>query len=366
MQILENKKKKILRSPYYNYVFDKETGFFARWGKSKDDDPEYSPFGPEIADIEISSATPEDIKLKTENMLVTEGGCSGRGCRNFCYKQNIGDKTVHMSLETFKQIMDKMPRSIVQIAFGVCDLNSHPEIWEILEETRNRGIIPNLTINAHNISLFNCIQLSKLCGAVAVSVNNKNKEEAYDTIKALSQNCGMSQVNIHIVLSEDTIPFIKEVIQDMKSDSRLSKMNALVMLSFKDRVGSGALTPITQKSYNKLIEYCEQQEIRFGFDSCSAPLYLNAIKNRKDRDELATFAEPCESGLFSLYINHRAEIFMCSFGENTELWKDGVSILDYPSVLDVWNGDKMKEWRKTLLKNKRRCPIYKIGDSNED
>ncbi len=47
-------KKKIVSSENYNYIFDRETGFFARWGRTKDDDPIYSPFGPEILDIEIS------------------------------------------------------------------------------------------------------------------------------------------------------------------------------------------------------------------------------------------------------------------------------------------------------------------------
>ena len=39
-------------SPLYNYLFDRTTGKFARWGKTKEDDPKYSITGPEIADIE--------------------------------------------------------------------------------------------------------------------------------------------------------------------------------------------------------------------------------------------------------------------------------------------------------------------------
>ena len=55
-------------SPLYNYLFDRTTGKFARWGKTKEDDPKYSITGPEIADIEISTA------------------CS-KGCA-YCYKSN--------------------------------------------------------------------------------------------------------------------------------------------------------------------------------------------------------------------------------------------------------------------------------------
>lgn len=45
---------KVLESPDYNYVFNATSGFFARWGKTKEEDPTWSPFGPEIMDIEIS------------------------------------------------------------------------------------------------------------------------------------------------------------------------------------------------------------------------------------------------------------------------------------------------------------------------
>jgi len=46
--------RKWVRSPAYNYNFNKETGAFARWGKTFDDDPKFAPAGPEILDIEIS------------------------------------------------------------------------------------------------------------------------------------------------------------------------------------------------------------------------------------------------------------------------------------------------------------------------
>lgn len=45
---------KMLRSEDYNYNFRLKDGLFQRWGKTEDDDPEFSPFGPEIMDIEIS------------------------------------------------------------------------------------------------------------------------------------------------------------------------------------------------------------------------------------------------------------------------------------------------------------------------
>ena len=47
---------KKFRAENYNYDFRISDGMFARWGKTKEsiDDPEMSPFGPEILDFEIT------------------------------------------------------------------------------------------------------------------------------------------------------------------------------------------------------------------------------------------------------------------------------------------------------------------------
>lgn len=43
MKIIESKDKKIFISKNYNYIFDKNTGFFARWGEKSEIDPNYAP-----------------------------------------------------------------------------------------------------------------------------------------------------------------------------------------------------------------------------------------------------------------------------------------------------------------------------------
>lgn len=66
---------KVLKTPKYNYVFNRKTGFFARWGETLEDNPEYSACGPEILDIEISTichkgcnfCSPTGTKVNTQN-----------------------------------------------------------------------------------------------------------------------------------------------------------------------------------------------------------------------------------------------------------------------------------------------------------
>ena len=69
--------------------------------------------------------------------------------------------------------------------------------------------------------------------------------------------------------------------------------------------------------------------------------------------------EPCESGLFSSYINCYGKFVYCSFAEGIE---KEIDVLDcYDFLEDVWNSDQVIEWRKNLIENKRNCPIYDLA-----
>lgn len=91
--IAENPKEKIVRSKGYNYQFNKKTGFFARWGKKKEDDPQIAPT-PEILDIEVTT--------KCTGITTPDG--KNHLCK-FCYKSNTPDGD-NMLFETFKKILD--------------------------------------------------------------------------------------------------------------------------------------------------------------------------------------------------------------------------------------------------------------------
>ena len=163
MAIIDGPKKKALMSKHYNYVFDKNTGFFARWGFTKEEDPDFSPFGPEILDLEIDS-----------------GECLGN-CK-FCYKSNgSGVPSKHMSLENFKTLLEKMPKTLTQIAYGITNIYSNPDFFDIMRHAKESGVIPNYTTHGLDVD-DNAVKLTaELCGAVAVSIVNKNK--TYDSIK---------------------------------------------------------------------------------------------------------------------------------------------------------------------------------------
>ena len=357
MKILENKKYKILRSENYNFDFVKSSGLFERWGKDFEDDPNYSPYGPEILDLEIStSVRPEDRHLYDESRLVNDGGCIG-SC-SFCYKSNGRFPTYNMNLEEFKKVFHAMPKTMTQIAFGILNVNTNPDFFKMMEYAKDNGVIPNYTCHGFDVSKKVAKRTSELCGAVAVSVYNKNA--SYDAIKKFT-DAGMTQVNIHYMIANETYDKAFEIIDDMKKDNRLYKMNAIVFLSLKQKGGGEGFTRLSTEKYNKLVQYALDKGVRFGFDSCGAHKFLNAVKDHENYKQFEMMAEPCESTCFSSYINCKGEFFACSFAEGHKLFPKGIDVLKTEDFLkNVWFGKDTKKFRKTLLDGNRHCPMYKI------
>ena len=346
VHIVDNDKCKKVTSPIYNSFFDKESGLFARWGRTEDEDPSWSPFGPEILDLEIS-----------------EGNCSA-SCK-FCYKDNgnHNNRVTNLSLDQFKILLEKMPPTLTQIAFGICDVDTNPDFIPIMEHTREKGIIPNFTCNGLKITPEFAAEAKRLCGACAVSI--VNKEKSYNAIKMFT-DAGMDQVNIHYMLSEQTYDRAFQIIDEIAGeDPRLADMNAIVFLQYKHKNKKAKFTSMLDKDkYKELAMYCESRGVKFGFDSCSANLFLESMGGSDNYEQYVIDSEPCESSAFSSYINCKGEFYPCSFCEGMKFdnqnWTEGLNIFEVDSFMDIWNNPKTKAFRKCLLGNCRNCPVYDI------
>jgi hypothetical protein len=362
LAVYENDNWKAFRSSVYNYNFNKHTGYFERWGRTFDDDPNMSIFGPEIVDIEITS-TVNDNEEVPKDMLITNGGC--RGNCSFCYKGHTNSKRqIHMTLITLKGVLDKLPITITQIAFGICDIDSHPQFFEILEETRNRGIVPNFTNSGVGVTWNLAKRTAELCGAVAVSVNMNHPVVAYEAINKFTNVSDKLQVNIHYMLSEETYDGVFQLIKDIKELDLLKQFKgAIVFLCYKDKQNNPNYHSVRSiEKYKRLIEDVQNNGINIGFDSCSAQMYLATIKGSQDEYLLSQYVELCESGLFSAYINCKGKYFPCSFSEcMPQEWETGIDIIKSLNFMkDIWYNKRTVKWRKRLLNRKRSCPIYQL------
>lgn len=335
---------KRVRTPSYNYDFDDVTGKFSRWGETEADDPQYSPIGPELIDIEVSTIC---------------HGINGKPCPH-CYKSNTGIGE-NMSLETFKTIFHKLPKSILQIAFGLGDLTANSELLEIFWYCRDHGVIPNVTINGWGLTDEWAFKLAEVCGAVAVS-RYDDKNICYDAVEKLT-NAGLKQVNIHQLVAEETYENCMETIRDIGTDSRLKDLNAIVFLSLKKKGRGEGFTRMSQEKFNSIVSYCLDNWLRFGFDSCSSEKFLSFLnrhpKYDPTKDQLKQNVEPCESTLFSMYVDVKGRIWPCSFCEGFIPLGGRYVTTSKDFLSDIWYGN-FKTFRHLLTENCRSCPLYEV------
>lgn len=342
-KIYENDNAKAVRSKYYNYNFDKNTGYFERWGRTIEDDPQFSPLGPELIDIEIT-----DICYGPHG--------DGKVC-DFCYKSNTPNGN-YMDFSLFKKIFDSLPRCVTQIAFGVdSQCKTNPDVLDIMQYSRDNGVVPNVTVA--NIDQDTADKLSKVCGSVAVS-RYDDKELCYESLDKLIQT-GMDQVNIHSMISKETLDNTYETIDDY-INGRLKGVNAIILLSLKQKGRGAKFNTLSQKDFDDLVEYAFKYNVPLGFDSCSVQKLENTLVNYpKMKERLECYIEPCESSTFSFYCNTDGYFFPCSFVEGEGEWKNGIHIDEVNNFInDVWYSNKVSNFRYNLLKNGRSCPIFNI------
>ena len=345
-KIEDNGKIKILRSPEYNYAFNKVNGRFMRWGKTKNDDPNFCPFGPEIADIEITTACNGIPNAKGQRRV-----CS------FCYKSNT-PKGTYMSFETFKDIFHKLPDTLTQIAFGVdAQFLTNPDSRKIFEYSRANGVIPNVTVADVDEDTAKC--LAETCGAGAVS-RYADKNICYNTIERLAKY-GLRQINIHIMLSKETEANLWETMNDFKTDPRLKHLNAIVILSLKKKGRGEVYNQVSQEAFKKIVDFALAGGIPIGFDSCSCPKFLKSVDDSPNKEFFQSVSEPCESGLFSMYIDVEGIWHPCSFMADTGSWTQGIDMKKVNDFLsEVWYNSSVEGWRNKLLAKNRECPEFTI------
>lgn len=356
--MVTNGNKVKLKSKNYNWQLDTDSGLFVRYGKDISDDPFMSPIGPELADIEI-----------------TAGKCTGihgKAC-TWCYKSNKENSAYNnMSLDTFAKVVNIINPygNLRQIALGITDIDGNPDLIPIFKWCREHDITPNLTVNGANLdrvyegkTYYEWI--SKYCGAVAVS--HYEDDVCFNAVAKFSK-AGMKQINIHKILAKETIADCQRLvnIKANNTDVRLDNLGYIIFLSLKNKGDRNKLHILSDMDeYKKLINASIDGKVGIGFDSCGAKRFLEAVKDTENYKQYETMAEPCESTLFSFYVNADGIHYPCSFCEGVETadldWKDGIDILAVNNFIDeVWNSDRLNKFRAALSKSCRSCPIYSI------
>lgn len=368
LKVVDDSVCRSIRSEGYNFDFSRSNGFMRRWGVSSDDDPDFSPFGPEILDIEISTTVNDVSSFNGDRTrLVRDGGCSGK-CP-WCYKSNSGSFTYNMTFDEFRHVLDSflqrkdgiVPSSpLTQLAFGVMDIRTNPDLFRMAEYARSVGVVPNITINGlEPIDKDLAMRMKKAFGSVAVSVYDKAR--AYSAASSLIE-AGCSQVNFHLMYCMERFDFISSVIDEL-SEGAVPGLNAVVLLALKKKGLGSAFTRLSDELFDALVsksvEMNSMSLVRIGFDSCTCSRFLDSYKRLgHDCSAVEIQCEPCEACCFSSYVNAFCEYFPCSFCEGCHGWEHGMKVGE--DFMDIWKSKRVGDFRASLISNGRKCPVYEV------
>jgi len=335
----------------YNFIFDKITGHTVRFGKTLEtaDDPAWCKLGPELLDLEISV-----------NGCPQVGGCN---CR-FCYKNNTNAAPTNMTFDDFETIVNRFPKTLSQIPFGITGVQTNPDFERMIEYARNElWIVPTFTMSGKDLDDRMAEVAVKYCGACAVSCYEDEKTLCYDTIKRLHVLDDKFHVNMHCVLGDATVDHCMDVLNDVKNGDA-GKVGSVVFLTLKPKGRAANLDcNLSEATIRKVVGFCKEYNIGFGFDSCNAK-NVETVLNETGFKHPELFCEPCESSKFSSYVNVKGEYHHCSFAEGL-LKLPPISVLNevtgVEAFVDMWRNDP----RMTMLRNpsepvSESCQFFKL------
>jgi len=301
----------------YILAFDKDEGQFIRQGKNGSD-PFWNVEGPELLDISITNY------------------CE-RKCE-FCYRLS-NQKGKHMTLEDYKMIVEQAQKmGVLQIALGGGNPNQHPNFIEILQITREYGIVPSYTTNGQGITK-NILRATKdNCGAVAISWYNPHKEAM-----AVIRECNEYgiKVNIHFMLDKNTV--IEAIKLLKEGDEILKLVNAIVFLNYKPIHTSTEVTLQKSKHIQEFLECVKNAKVcKIGFDSCMIS-YLTLMSDSFWMDTV----DYCEAARFSAFISEELIMYPCSF--YNDVGAVGVNLRKDSMKYGWQQGGEFLEIRKRLI-----------------
>jgi MoaA/NifB/PqqE/SkfB family radical SAM enzyme len=270
----------------------------------------------------------------------------------FCY-QGHHDRP-NMTLTDFMSIVDEASYHVNQIALGGHgDPNHHPNFKEIVEYCRSKNVVPNYTTSGIGLT-DEQIEISKMCGAVAVS--DYEKPYTYEAIQKFI-NADI-KTNIHQILSAQTYTKCLGIVEGEEPDHwdfDVSRLNAVIFLLFKPQ---GAGTKLRHLIPNKSIMehfskfvFKPRSRFKIGMDSC----LINHMLRYGEPSVIQRMSiDTCEASRMSAYITPDMKFMPCSFANHDT----GIQIKEKGDLHKIWKGGAtFKTFRKLLEKNKKLCPL---------
>jgi MoaA/NifB/PqqE/SkfB family radical SAM enzyme len=324
---------KYFRNNDYTLLFNTQTGLEILKGNNGKEDPFVLEL-PSLLDIGIMGTCVHKCKI--------------------CYQGHINRP--NMTLEHFKQIINEVKHHVNQVALGGRgDPNKHENFSDIVEYCRKNNVVPNYTTSGINLTPEE-IEISKLCGAVAVS------EYGTDfTYRAINLFIGADvKTNIHYVFTRDTFPNIMKILRgddiwNNKIDTL--KLNAIIFLLFKPQgaaINMSYLVPTeTQLQCFSETVFKSKTPFKVGMDSC---LVNHIVRFYTPNETQRMSIDTCEGARMSAYISPDMRFMPCSFADK-KIWSE--KITSKHTITDIWNhSPRFNHFRASLKISPNHCPLY--------
>jgi len=323
--------KKIVETDRYVIIFNVANGKEIIFGKHGFPDPFMLDY-PNLIDIGIMGHCPNECK--------------------FCYQGS--QKQPNMKLEDFKRIINESKTFTNQVALGGRgDPNLHENFGEIVGYARENIVVPNYTTSGLGLTSKH-IEISKMCGAVAVS--DYGQDFTFGALQKLMDSD--IKTNLHFLLSKKSLEKAVNILkgEDVWSGKiDLDQLNAVIFLLFKPQ-GRGKDLKNWSLTNGELKEFVDlrlagKTKFKIGMDSCLVNRLVQITSLTKSEE---MFLDTCEAARMSCYISPDMMLVPCSFADHS---RRGISLRKM-SIKRAWNNSRgFVSTRLTLQQNREKCPF---------
>jgi radical SAM protein with 4Fe4S-binding SPASM domain len=254
---------------------------------------------------------------------------------------------------------------VFHVALGGGEALERPDLFEIAEYARTKGLVPNLTVSGLNITP-DIAQKMKVFGQVNVSLDGigagysvfRGKDMFAVADKALDMLAATGvPAGINCVVGRRNFDGISELFEYAKK----KKLNEIEFLRFKPSGRGGPLYAREHTTYEQnvsltpmLAALSAQYGITAKIDCSFVPMFCYHNPPRQMLESMATYG--CEAGNILLGIRSDGIVSGCSF-----LKSSGLSVFDLPSALRKHASfERIRTWTQTAPEPCRSCTYLDI------
>ncbi|MBD3204321.1 radical SAM protein [Candidatus Woesearchaeota archaeon] len=267
----------------------------------------------------------------------------------FCYGKS---KTPDLSKkEIFRMIDTLSSMRVFQLAIGGGEPFLRKDIFEIIDYTRQKNIIPNITTNGTLITKEIIEKIKNKIGQLNLSYY-ENFKKLNDILQLLIKN--NIRTGINILVTKKNLPVLKNIINDLL---RYDIANIIIL---RPKPGKNKKwyqqNQFSKKELNKLKKVLDKYQKKINVDCSLTCLMYNIPKQELQKNSVFG----CVAGSRFCTIKNNGDVFPCSFFNEKDYLAGNIVKTDFEKI---WKKSQtFKKFRKLTKKIKGKCRTCEIKE----